>query len=145
MSDIVFSNANGSQTTTVAALNSKPDTKNTAGTTNKTGTKLFLAGATSQDTYSQTYSNSNVYIGTDNCLYSGGNKVAVASDIPSVPIINSISESEIELAFSRTFGTLSFVIPEFVFTPEYTINYIVKETWEAFIASNRNTMGLSST
>lgn len=51
------------------------DTKNTAGSTNKTGSKMFIIGATSQDTNPQTYSNSNCYIGTDNCLYSGGTKV----------------------------------------------------------------------
>ena len=51
------------------------DTKNTAGTTNNTGRKMYLVGATSQAANPQTYSNSNCYIGTDNCLYSGGNKV----------------------------------------------------------------------
>lgn len=55
--------------------NTDSDTKNTAGTTNKTGTKMFLAAATSQAANPQTYSNSNCYIGTDNCLYSGGAKV----------------------------------------------------------------------
>ena len=54
------------------------DTKNTAGTTNKTGTKMYLAAATSQGANPQTYSNSNCYIGTDNCLYSGGTKVLTA-------------------------------------------------------------------
>ena len=54
------------------------DTKNTAGTTNKTGTKMYLAAATEQSANPQTYSNSNVYIGTDNCLYSGGTKVLTA-------------------------------------------------------------------
>lgn len=44
------------------------DTKNTTGTTNKTGTKLFLAGATSQAANPTTYSNSNVYVTTDNGL-----------------------------------------------------------------------------
>ena len=53
----------------------KTDTKNTTGTTNKVDTKLFLAGATSQGANPQTYSNANVYIGTDNCLYSNGKKV----------------------------------------------------------------------
>ena len=57
------------------------DTKNTAGTTNKTGTKMFLAGATSQAANPVTYSNSNCYIGTDNELYSGGKKVAHQADI----------------------------------------------------------------
>ena len=51
------------------------DTKNTAGTTNKTDTKMYLAAATEQSANPQTYSNSNAYIGTDNCLYSGGAKV----------------------------------------------------------------------
>lgn len=53
------------------------NTKTTTGTSNKTGTKLYLAGATSQSSSgATTYSNSNCYIGTDNCLYSGGSKVA---------------------------------------------------------------------
>jgi len=51
------------------------DTKNTAGSTNKVDTKLFLVGATSQAANPQTYSNVNVYVGTDNCLYSNGTKV----------------------------------------------------------------------
>lgn len=51
------------------------NTKNTAGTTNKVSTKMFLVGATSQAANPQTFSNVNVYIGTDNCLYSNGTKV----------------------------------------------------------------------
>lgn len=51
---------------------------------NKTASKMFIIGATTQSTSGQTtYSNSNCYIGTDNCLYSGGKKVAIASDIPT--------------------------------------------------------------
>ena len=51
---------------------------------NKTDTKMYLIGASSQSTSGQTtYSNSNCYIGTDNCLYSGGKKVADASSIPT--------------------------------------------------------------
>lgn len=53
------------------------NTKNTTGTTNKVDTKLFLAGATAQSSNPTTYSNSGVYIGTDNCLYSNGTKVSV--------------------------------------------------------------------
>ena len=52
------------------------NTKNTAGTTNKASTKMFLVGATSQAASPQTYSNVNIYIGTDNCLYSNGTKVS---------------------------------------------------------------------
>lgn len=51
------------------------DTKNTTGTTNASNTKLFLAGAPSQETSPVTYSNSGCYIGTDNELYSNDNKV----------------------------------------------------------------------
>ena len=51
------------------------DTKNTTGTSDKTGTKMYLAAATEQSANPVTYSNSNCYIGTDNCLYSGGSKV----------------------------------------------------------------------
>ena len=51
------------------------DTKNTAGSTNKASTKLFLVGAESQAANPITYSNDKVYIGTDNCLYSNGLKV----------------------------------------------------------------------
>lgn len=56
------------------------NTKNTAGTTNKTGAKMYIVGATSQAANPQTYSNSNVYIGTDNCLYSNGNKVLTSDN-----------------------------------------------------------------
>lgn len=62
----------GKQTLTIAATNT--NTTNTAGSSNKTGTKLLLVGATSTTT-GQTYTNSKCYIGTDNCLYSGGTKV----------------------------------------------------------------------
>ena len=64
------------------------DTKNTAGTTDKKATKLFLAGATSQGANPQTYSNAYVYIGTDNKLYSFGasaaEKVLVDSDLTPI-------------------------------------------------------------
>lgn len=47
------------------------NTKNTAGTSNKTGTKLFLVGGASQSSSGvTTYTNSNVYINTSNQLYS---------------------------------------------------------------------------
>jgi len=45
---------------------------------NNANKKMYIIGATTQSTSGQTtYSNKNCYIGTDNCLYSGGNKVAV--------------------------------------------------------------------
>lgn len=57
------------------------NTKNTAGATNKAGTKMFLVGATEQSSNPTTYSNLNVYVGTDNELYSNDKKVANAEDI----------------------------------------------------------------
>lgn len=47
---------------------SSTDTKNTAGASNLTGTKLYVLGAASQDENPQTYSNSSVYISTNNVL-----------------------------------------------------------------------------
>lgn len=47
------------------------NTKNTAGTSNKTGTKMYLVGGTSQTSSgTTTYTNSNIYINTSNQLYS---------------------------------------------------------------------------
>ena len=67
------------------------DTKNTTGTTNKASTKLFLAGAETQVDNPVTYSNINCYIGTDNCLYSGGSKVLTS--VPADIIVRSISNT----------------------------------------------------
>lgn len=58
------------------------NTKTTTGSSNKTGTKMFLIGGTSQSSSGvTTYSNTNCYIGTDNCLYSGGAKVATSTEV----------------------------------------------------------------
>ena len=60
------------------------NTKTSSGTSNKTGTKMYLVGGTSQSSSGvTTYTNSKVYIGTDNELYSNGKKVAHAEDIPT--------------------------------------------------------------
>lgn len=77
----------GSQYELVGEINTDTNTKNTTGTTNKTGTKLFLAGATAQSTNPTTYSNSNVYITTDNG-------------------INAVELYRNGLASTRVFGTL---------------------------------------
>ena len=61
------------------------NSKNTAGTSAKAGTKMYIVGATSQTSSgTTTYTNSNVYIGTDNELYSNGKKVAKEENIPDV-------------------------------------------------------------
>lgn len=52
------------------------DTRNTAGATKKLTTKLFLTGALTQTDNPQTYTNSKVYIGADNKLYSDGKIVS---------------------------------------------------------------------
>ena len=52
------------------------DTRNTAGATKKLATKLFLTGSLTQTDNPQTYTNSKVYIGADNKLYSDGKVVS---------------------------------------------------------------------
>lgn len=68
---------NGNGTVTIAS--SYTNTENTTGSTNKANTKLFIVGAESQATAPVTYSNSSVYIGNDNCLYSNGSKVLTSA------------------------------------------------------------------
>lgn len=66
------------------------NTKTTTGTSNKTGTKLYLAGATSQSSSgATTYSNANCYIGTDNRLYSGG------AVVPNIAEITALIEEQL--------------------------------------------------
>lgn len=72
--DNVFISGDSQGNVTIAA-DPGSDTVNTAGATNLTNKKLFLIGAESQTTSPQTYSNQYVYVGTDNCLYSLGEKV----------------------------------------------------------------------
>lgn len=79
------------------------NTKTTTGTSNKESKKLYLAGATSQSSSgTTTYSNKNVYIGTDNHLYSNAKRVlntddkeeleaeiATKADATSIPTVNN--------------------------------------------------------
>lgn len=58
---------------------SAEDTKNTAGSSN-TSNKIFLIGATSQTTESQTYSHDTAYVGTNGHLYSNSIQVVNLSD-----------------------------------------------------------------
>lgn len=46
------------------------NSKNTAGTSNKVGAKMFLVGATSQASSATTYTNKEVYVGANNKLHS---------------------------------------------------------------------------
>lgn len=64
-------------------ITSYTDTKNTAGATDSSS-KLFIIGATIQGDNPQTYSQDTAYIGTDGCLYSGGDKVLTSAPVTSV-------------------------------------------------------------
>ena len=64
--------------------NADNNTINSAGATNKAGTKLFLVGTTAQNNGITSYSNANCYIGTDNKLYSGGKAVANDEDLTAL-------------------------------------------------------------
>lgn len=80
-SGAIYSNGNKVLTTQDSGGFSTTDTKNTAGATNLTSTKLFLVGAAQQGTDSQTYINTGCYVGIDNCLYTNGSKATTATDV----------------------------------------------------------------
>lgn len=68
------------------------NTKNTAGTSNKADTKMYLVGAASQTSSgTTTYTNKNVYIDTDNCLYSNNEKVVTSSEIAGKADKNTVA------------------------------------------------------
>lgn len=71
------------------------DTKTTAASDEKSATKLYLVGTMTQDaTGVKTYANAKIYIGTDNCLYSNGEKVALQSDVDKKVNKTSVSSGE---------------------------------------------------
>ena len=74
----VTSDANGK----ITIKGTDNNTKNTAGSTDSSS-KLFLIGATAQDTNPQTYSHDTAYVGKDGCLYSGSKKVATEEYVSS--------------------------------------------------------------
>lgn len=84
------------------------------GSLNATATKLFLIGATLQATKSVAKSNVNCYIGTDNCLYSNGQKVLTShqslsgyarlSDIPT-----NVSSFNNDAGYTTNIGTITTV------------------------------------
>lgn len=70
------------------------NTKTSSGTSEKTATKLYLVGATSQSSSGvTTYSNKLCYVGTDNCLYSNGTKV-LTSDADTKNTAGSTNSSK---------------------------------------------------
>lgn len=78
------------------------DTRNTAGASDKLATKLFLTGSLTQTGNPQTYTNSKVYIGADNCLYSDGKKVSTTDH--THPIYVTL-DTEQTINGSKTFTT----------------------------------------
>ena len=104
--------SNGSGAPTWAAFPTDNDTKDTAGSSNKTGTKMYLVAATSQSSNITTYSNSNCYIGTDNCLYSGGSKVLTAHQtITSSMVTTALGYTPYNSTNPSSFTTLQAVYP----------------------------------
>ena len=79
-----------------AKLPSNPntDTKNTAGSTD-TSSKIYLVGTPSQTSSDQTYSHDTVYVGTDGCLYSNGQKVITITEYNT--LLNTVNEKLQEL------------------------------------------------
>ena len=70
--------------------------KNTAGATQYPNQKLYIVGAKDFDVASsQTYINSAVYIGTDNCLYSNGSKVITSANTVTCSFQNSYNVNSI--------------------------------------------------
>ena len=87
------------------------NTKNTTGTSNKTGSKMYIVGATSQTSSgTTTYTNTNCYIGTDNKLYSGGNKVIDSSDMTNRDRLHtSLIPSGTNIPADSDLNTIDFV------------------------------------
>lgn len=89
---------NGSTTSVYApSSSSSSDTLNTTGTSNKTSTKMYLVGGTSQSSSTITYSNSYCYIGSDNKLYSNGSSTLTTSDTDTLEVYkaNKLGSSSI--------------------------------------------------
>lgn len=87
------------------------NTKTTTGTSNKASTKLFLTGATSQTSSgTTTYSNSKVYIGTDNCLYSNGN-IVITPDTDNYHTTGSWNGLTYTATANGGAGELKFTVP----------------------------------
>lgn len=90
------------------------DTDKKTSATSASGTKLYLVGAKSMSaTGVTTYANSSCYVGEDNCLYSGGEKVLTMESLPSdVPAyVQAEADRVATLVQSRqTPNTVSFML-----------------------------------
>ena len=108
------------------ALDGNSDTKTSS--SNKASTKLYLVGATTQSTSGlTTYSNSNCYVGTDNCLYSNGKKVLV-DGVDGNEHSSMLSVNYLELVNLRDNGQLipgqQYRITDYVTTVSLGLNEI---------------------
>ena len=81
---LVYNVYDGKYAFRIADLDTTTNTKNTFGNSELDDTKLYLGGVktvgTSSSSSATSYVNSNVYIGTDNCLYSNGEKVVTVGE-----------------------------------------------------------------
>lgn len=98
---------------------STQDTKNTVGSTEKLTTKLFLVGTTTQTSASQSFSNSKVFIGTDNKLYSNGKEVSTVghthnyagSQSPGGPANHLAGGSKGSIPYQTSSGQTTMLAP----------------------------------
>ena len=102
------------------------NTKTSSGTSNKVDTKMYLVGGTSQNSSGvTTYSNKNVYIGTDNELYSNGKKVAHDEEV--VKTVNGTAPDENGNVTVETGGSSLLVV---TFTTDENGNHTPSHTYD---------------
>ena len=99
----------------------------------KDNTKLFLTGATSQTTSgTTTYTNSNCYIGADNCLYSNGEKVATGSGASVQSDLTQNDETAPDYVKGRTHWVESEVVLPETYSEDAEDGIVWFETPETF-------------
>lgn len=94
--------------TKVATISDITDTKNTTGSTNKTGTKMFLVGATTQADNPVTYSNSNVYIDSGNRICASALIVDDGTSTGTVRLQNNGANNTAYLNTYNTSGSVKY-------------------------------------
>lgn len=114
------------------------DSRNTAGTAATSNTKLFVVGSRSQNANGvTTNTNSGVYIGTDNELYSNGKKVAHADEIPeggSIDVTAEVGQTIVvkevdengkptKWESAEYYNFTDEIIPKTTFTPQYNESF----------------------
>ena len=95
--------ADGNTISTTYATKTEATTASKKTSSANSANKLFLIGATSQSAdASTTYSNSNCYVGTDNCLYSNNTKVLTSHNyrpiqVDGVSTLSNTSDTALNL------------------------------------------------